>query len=200
MGFSTILDIIGALFIGGSLMLILFRVNDSVAENTYAYGGELTTQQNLKAVVQVLEDDFRKIGYCKDASKIPDPSKSIIKADSSSIKFLFDDKNDGTVDTMLYYLGPSSELNETANPRDRLLYRVVNNENTVGVNLGVTQFKLAYFNAMGDTIKTLPVPIPGQIASIQIDISVEDVSAYNQNYSTSFWKQIRLAARNLNNR
>ncbi len=203
MGFNVLLDIIGSVIIGGMLLLILFRLSDSATENAFNYTGELTSQQNLATVVQILEQDFRKIGYCANWEKIPDPSKSILEADSNKIKFISDllpeGSPDGNIDTVTYYLGPTSELASTPNPRDRLLYRVINSKSDGGVNLGVTEFKLIYFDALGDT---LPFPIinPGAVTSMEINIAVENTSGYDNKYSSVFWRQIRLAARNLKNR
>ncbi len=205
MGFSVMLDILGSTIIGGILMMNLFQINSSAVENNYTGNGELIAQQNLSTIVKVLEYDFRKIGYCADWKKIPIPTKAIISADSTSIKFLTDVESagggppDGIVDTMHYYLGPTSELLVTANPKDRLLYRVVNSETPVGVNLGVTQFNLTFFDVLGNPI-SFPIDVPGEIYTMQIDITVEDVEAYNEQYSTAFWRQIRLAAKNLRNR
>ena len=205
MGFSTIIDIVGSIIIGGTLMLILWRLNDAATENTYNYSGELSLQQNLATVAMVIEYDFRKIGYCADWNKIPDPTKSIVLADSNKIKFLTDvatpsdPEGDGIVDTLYYYLGPASELTATENPRDRMLYRVVNSETPNGSNMGVTQFKMVYFNALGDTIG-FPITVPGEIASMEINVTVENTAAYDQKYSSAFWRQIRLVARNLRNR
>jgi hypothetical protein len=200
MGFSTILDILGSTIIGGILMMNLFQINSTAIENNYTGTGELTAQQNLSTTVQVLEYDFRKIGYCADWKKIPIPTKAIISADSNSIKYLTDvDPSDGNVDTMHYYLGPASELLNTPNPRDRILYRVVNSEVPVGVNLGVTQFNLTFFDVFGNLIN-FPIAVPGEIYTMQIDITVEDVAAYDEKYSTAFWRQIRLVAKNLRNR
>ncbi len=199
MGFSTIIDIVGSILIGGALMIILWRLNDATTQNTYNYSGELSLQQNLATTAEIIEYDFRKIGYCSDWNKIPDPSKSIILADSNRIKFLTDVQSDGIVDTMYYYLGPTSELTQTENPRDRILYRVVNSETPKGANLGITQFKMVYFNALGDTI-SFPIAQPGEIASMEINVTVENTAAYDQKYSSAFWRQIRLVARNLKNR
>jgi hypothetical protein len=190
MGFSDMIDLAGSMLIGGLMMLLIFRMSDSAAENVYNNGGELILQRNLAATAEVLEADFRKIGYCSDWSKIPDPSKSILQADSTSIKFLTDVDSDGDVDTMQYFAGSPSDLVQTANPRDRLLYRVINNETPAGVNLGVTQFKLAYFNALGDTLN-LPISMPSEIYTMEINITVENTEAYDQKYSS---------ARNLRNR
>ena len=199
MGFSTILDILGSTIIGGILMLNLVQINSSAVENNYTGSGELTAQQNLATTVKVIEYDFRKIGYCADWQQIPIPTKAILSADSSSIKYLTDVDSDGDVDSMFYYLGPASELLNTPNPRDRILYRVVNNETPVGVNLGVTQFNLTFFDVLGNLID-FPIAVPGEIYTMQIDITVEDVAAYNEQYSSAFWRQIRLVAKNLRNR
>lgn len=199
MGFTTILDVIGSMIIGGFLMLILYRTNSAAVENTYNNGSDLTVQENLAAIVEVLENDFRKIGYCSDWTKIPDPTKAIIYADSTSIKFLTDINNTGNVDTLYYYLGPTSDLAGTPNPNDRCLYRIVDGVKTSSANLGITEFSLLYFGALGDTL-SLPITVPGEIASMQITIRVENSEAYNYQYVDAFWRQIRLAARNLRNR
>lgn len=214
MGFSTLIDILGSTIVGGMLLMILFRINDAAIENTFTYGSDLLVQQNLVSAVELLEHDFRKIGYCKDWSKIPDPSKAIIEADSTSIKFLTDvavtvalQQGDGIVDTLSYYLGPASELTATGNPRDRLLYRKVNGEAPLSANLGITRFRLDYFNALGDTIKTFPVAVPGEIYTLKIDLVIENThpltsstSPSDSIYTAAFWRQIRLAARNIRNR
>ena len=199
MGTNVILDIMGSMIIGGILLMTLFRLSDRATERTYSQSGDLTIQQNVATVVSILEYDFRKIGYCADWMKIPDPTKSIILADSNKIKFLTDVDKNQTVDTMFYYVGTPSELIYTANPRDRFLYRVVNSEKPVKVNLGVTYFNLVYFNSNKDIITT-PVAVPGEIRSIQISLAVEDIEAYNQKYSKVFWRQIRMSAKNLENR
>ncbi|NWF89144.1 MAG: hypothetical protein HXY50_06730 [Ignavibacteriaceae bacterium] len=199
MGTTVLLDIIGSVIIGGILLTTLFRMSDRATERTYNQSGDLIIQQNLATVVSTLEFDFRKMGYCADWTKLPDPTKTIIYADSNKIKFLTDVEKNGIVDTMLYYVGPTSELIYTANPRDRFLYRVVNNETHAKVNLGVTYFNLVYYDAEGDVIAT-PVAVPGEIHSMQISIAIENVDAYNQKYVETFWRQIRMTGRNLDNR
>lgn len=199
MGYSTLIDIIGSSVIGGMLLLILLKTNSAAVENTYLNGQDLVVQENLTTLVEILEHDFRKIGYCKDWTKLDDPQKIILSADSTSIKFLTDTDNDGNVDTLYYYLGPASELSQTPNPRDRLLYRVRNNETPKSVNLGVTEFKLMYFDSYEDTL-SFPITSTGSIASIQISVRVENTDAYNNKYVTGFWRQMRMAVLNLKNR
>jgi hypothetical protein len=199
MGFSTILDILASVIMGGLLLTTVLRLSDSSAEKTYNFSGELSLQQNLVVIAQILENDFRKMGYCKDWEKFPDPTKSIASVDTSSIKFYADIDNDGNMDSIMYYLGPVSELSSTPNPRDRFLYRVVNTETPVGVNLGVTEFNMKFFDALGVPL-TFPITQPSLISSYEINIRVESVYAYDERYSSAFWRQIRLVARNLRNR
>jgi len=199
MGFSTLIDIIGSMVIGGLLMLILFRLQDNAVKNTYNYGGEAIVQQNLVEAVQLLEHDFRKIGYCRDWSQIPDPSRAILQADSTMISFLTDIDDDGTVDSLRYYLGAKSELSETPNPNDRLLYRVENGGTPLSANLGITQFSLEFFDALSNKL-SFPIENTGQIYTMRIDLKVENTSAYGEEYTSAFWRQIRLVARNLRNR
>ncbi|MHB8931345.1 MAG: hypothetical protein ACYC5R_12185 [Melioribacteraceae bacterium] len=205
MGFSTLLDIMGSVLGGGILLLILLRMNATAIQNNYEYSGERIVQQNLVEVVNLIEYDFRKIGYCNDWTKTPDPSLAIIHADSNSISFLTDivtpnnPYGDGVVDTLKYYVGPTSELTNTPNPNDRILYRVINHNAPVGANLGVTQFKLTFLNSAGVKITNMPANPPFGIASIQIDVAVENPAAYDNNYSTdnrAIWRQVRLASRN----
>lgn len=199
MGFSTLIDILGSVVIGGMLLMILLRLNDSAVQNSFQYNGEMIVQRNLVEVVQLIEHDFRKIGYCKDWNNFPDPTKAILVADSTRITFLSDVDSDKDMDTLTYILGPESELLDTPNPHDKMLYRQINNEPLMGSNLGVTQFRITYYDPFGTEI-TLPILIPSEIYTMQIDLIVEDVAAYNQEYNRVFWRQIRLAARNLANR
>ena len=87
MGFTTLLDILGSIVIGGVMMTIAYRLSDTITERTYNHSGELTIQQNLATSAQIIEYDFRKIGYCKNWNLIPDPTKALLYADTSEIKF-----------------------------------------------------------------------------------------------------------------
>lgn len=209
MGFSTLLDILGSTIVGGLLLMILFRMNDAAVENNYNLNGEKIVQQNLVDVVKLVEYDFRKIGYCANYENIPIPTKAVLQADSNSITFLTDivtspgTFGDGVVDTVKYFLSDTTALSMTPNPHDKILYRRVNSEPLRGSNMGVTQFKLTYFDSFGDTLKNLPAVPPLGIITIQIDIAIENPYAFDENYSYEkrvIWRQIRLAARNFTTR
>lgn len=215
MGSQTILDLIASTMVFGSLLLIALRINMSTTENIQMFRADLLVQQNLVEITRLLEYDFKKIGYCKDPSKIPDPSQAIRYADSVKISFLTDfptsadPQGDGIVDSLTYYVGPVAEASATPNPDDRLLYRVENDDTPIGVNLGVTEFDLRYFDALKNSIPS-PVAYPGLIQYMQITIQVENVVAadsllantasFDRSYQSAYWRQVRLVAKNLRNR
>jgi len=208
MGSSSIMDIISSAVVAGILFLIAANFNNQIVETAAVYGSNLSLQQNIVGLVGIVEHDFRRIGYCADYREIPEPNLSIRKADSTSIRFWIDVDNDGVLDSIHYYLGPPEELTSTPNPRDRKLYRVVNGQYPVGWDLGVTGFRFKYFNSEGDTL-SLPVGDPREVYSMEISIAIESSNPINQSYTAStdtladfrvFWRQLRLAARNLRNR
>ncbi len=87
MGAAALMDIVGSMIIGGILLLTLFKMNDNATQNTYNFSGELTLQENLVATSEVLEYDFRKIGYCENPSALPHPeTDAILYADTSRYK------------------------------------------------------------------------------------------------------------------
>jgi len=193
------IDILGSMVIGSLLLFNLLSVYHSTSDSSFVYNNDYIIQKNLKEVCELLEYDFRKIAYCADATKIPNPAKAILTADSNRIIFLTDIQSDGILDTMKYYLGSTSELSGTPNPRDRKLHRVVNGKQPKGSNMGVTAFRLSYYNVQGDYLP-FPIGVTGEIYTIQISVSVEDGAAVDERYVTAYWQQLRLAARNLRNR
>jgi hypothetical protein len=200
MGYATIIDIAGSILIGGMMLGIMLKLNNSASWNVYSNSGELNCQTNLTSMSLMLENDFRKIDYCEDYTNIQDPINAIVAADSTSIKFIVDLNRVGGMDTVNYYLGPASELNSTANPRDKILYRIVNNAAKMGSDAGITRFYMVYFNAMGDTIHT-PVSATdlGLINDIELNMNIENISI-DSSLANSYWRQARLTVPNIKNR
>jgi len=203
---TTFLDIIGSVVIGGIFITILLNLNDSAVENAYVYGNELTLQENLVSIATLLEYDFRKMGQCADPNNQPDVP--ILAASDTAITFVGDLPDalnpfgDGVPDTIAYYLGPAGEM--SANPRIRILYRTVNNGAPVGSNMGVTQFRLQYFDGTG-TVLPPPVASPAQIYTVQIDLKVENVYGVRTftgngapdsttDASSAIWREMRFTA------
>jgi hypothetical protein len=212
MGLQTVIDLIGSSVIFGWLFLITITAGVSNKEDFQSNQGELLCQQNLVELTKLLEYDFRKIGYCKEPDRLPNPALAILLADSTRIKFLTDLDLDGTgpdglVDSLYYYLGPPGGMMN--NPNTCILYRVVNNLPAAGSNMGVTSFKLTYFDQFNNIIGT-PVAQANlqNIYSIQISMSVQNVVAsalaetapINSQFQSAFYQQRRLSTVNYMNR
>jgi type II secretory pathway component PulJ len=200
MGYATILDIAGSILIGAMLLGIILKLNNTASWSIYSNAGELNCQTNLTSMSMMLENDFRKIDYCSDNTNIQDPANAILAADTTSIKFISDLNKDGKMDTVYYYLGPATELNSTANPRDKILYRIVNNAAKLGSDAGITRFYIVYYDVNGDTVHT-PVSSTylSLINDIELNMNIENTSV-DSSQLNSYWRQARLTVPNIKHR
>lgn len=205
MGTSSLLDIIGSFIFAGVLLLMGLDLNASANEVKAVYSGNYNLQANLTTVVELIESDFRKIGYCRTWQKIADPTMSLRIADSNRIRFLCDYDNNGSLDSVTYWLGPPSELASTPNPSDCYLYRQINTGTAARMNFGLTRFSFTYRDAEDSTIN-FPVPDPRLVYYMTLTISVSSPAPYEEQYLNDpskyqvIWKQMRLVTKNLKNR
>ncbi len=145
---NTLLDIFGSIFIAAMLMLMIVKLSIFASHSNYYSDNELRLQQNAKTLAEVINSDFRKIGYDYD-------STAIITAQPKRIKFYADMDapgtiGNGTMDVVEYYLGDSTEVLSTPNLRDKVLYRVINNVDTLGgPTLGLVDLRFSYLNSQG---------------------------------------------------
>lgn len=209
MGSSTLLDIVGATIIGGFMLILINSLSGRASENSTLYRGDLIAQQNLISLVELLEHDFGRIGYCENVDSMRSPEKMITAADSTSISFwtdlaqsTTDFRGDGIPDKIIYELG--ADINDTPNPDDKLLYRYKEGTTKGASNLGITKFSISYFDNMNNQL-THPINTE-LIAYMQIDLRVEDSYGYdtendekshNEKFPTVFWRQIRMATKNM---
>jgi hypothetical protein len=87
-------------------------------------------------------------------------------------------------------------LSGTPNPRDRMLYRKVNNDIPYIVSNNVTEFKLEYLDALYTVLST-PLASPGLATYIKISFRVEDPFAYDEKYTEAFWRRLTVTSKNL---
>jgi hypothetical protein len=160
---AVMIDIMGSMIIGGILLIIVLNANNIAMENNSIFSGDLLVQQLLISVTQILESEFRNMGYRVDGDSL-----IIQVADSTSIAFLVGDPYSSNIDTIKYYiLEPESlAVNDeyvanTQNRYDRFLYRKKNNETAYGIGV-VTHFRLHYFALLSEAdsiLRELTFPI-----------------------------------------
>lgn len=197
---SVMLDLIGSTMIAGLVLLMGLSLNSNITNSNQSYNSDVIVQESLVSLVESLEYDLRKMGY-----NIEDPTTVIIHADTTHIRFLSDLDDNDITDTVDWYLG--KYITSSPNPKDRILYRKIATPGVgsliVGSAPGVTRFGLRYLDQDG-----VQTNIMGQIWIIETTLQVESPwkvqntavlnQAYeNWGYSAAFWRQTRLAGRNL---
>ncbi|MDP4115140.1 MAG: hypothetical protein Q8903_03350 [Bacteroidota bacterium] len=188
MGFQVALDLAGSFIIGGMLLVQIMNIHGNAQTAANLYSQTSIVQRNLTTVVNILEYDFRKMGY-----GVSDPTKCIIRADSNRISYLSDINRNGNLDTITYYIGPASELSGTPNPNDKYLYRSVDGDTPHPSNLGVTDLHFRYYDQDMNVTSVLVA-----IKIVEISIAVQSIFPIDGQYPSAYWKQTRITSRNLN--
>jgi hypothetical protein len=214
---SAMLDIIGSMIIGGIILLIVLNANQVATEHAAVYSGDILVQEMLISITQVLEGEFRNMGF-----KVHDEALVIQTADSNHIRFLVGDPNGAGIDTIGYFvIVPESVavadeyVKDTQNELDRFLYRRVNSGTPSAVGI-VTTFNLSYYALISEDdhrLQKLSFPISEdnqrRIAAVEIELEVQNPYALfkrkddptfderNALYSSSMWRQTRLTSQNL---
>lgn len=181
---QVIYDIIGSIIIGGIILLMLVSFNSSVMEGSAIQTFNSIVQSNMTSVTDLIEYDFRKMGY--RVGSIID--SGIVYADSSRILMKGDVDNNGTVESIAYYLDVAAKSGHV-NPRSRILYRQVNGGAAQTINLGITRFRMAYYNRADSLIAENPVKLPSRIRSIRLAINMESTSPYDTTYAGTTWER-----------
>jgi hypothetical protein len=144
---NILLDIFGSIFIAGLLLLMILKLNLFASNANYYSDNELKLQQNAKTLAEIINYDLRKVGYQHNGT-------AIIAAEPTRVKFYADMEapgttGHGTVDVVEYYLSDSTEASSTPNLRDKILYRIVNNDTIGGPSLGLVDLKFSYLDSTG---------------------------------------------------
>ncbi|MCW8817587.1 MAG: hypothetical protein OQK52_06930 [Ignavibacteriaceae bacterium] len=170
---STIIDIMGSTFIAGLLLLLILKLNLFMSNASYASDNELKMQQNAKTYAEILNYDFRKIGYKHDGV-------SIITAKNDQFKFVGDlqrpgESGYGIIDTVEYFIRDSSYSLGTLNQNDIILVRVVNSKDSIsGSSLGLVKLNFSYLDSL-----SIPTNILSKIKYIKTELWVEPTEPVN---------------------
>lgn len=179
------IEMAGSFLIGGMLLLSILALNTEIMETATMNSLGTNAQENVTVIVSILDYDFRKMGY-----KVASGTTIIRNMTSTTIEFLGDVDDDGIVDTVGFYLGPTSEPSYTDNPNDRYLYRDVNGTAS-DVALGMTTWNLSYYAANGTV-----TAVPANVRSIRIAFTVQTMIPFDTTYGEARWEG-RFAPKNL---
>lgn len=147
---NSFLDLTIAFVILGSLLTLTMSVDSNVHEHVIKTTQDLNVQESAHTMTDIIEYDFRKIGH-----GLINPFAAITVADSSHIIFSYDRNPSSVYDSArVEYLMTTAR--STTNPNDKILVRRVNSSDNSGAALGVTRFRLRYYNQYG---ALLPTPV-----------------------------------------
>ena len=177
---DTIIDLLSAFVIAGFVMLGITNLNIYSSQIRFKSNSNLKLSLDAKTLSDIIENDFRKIGFGYSGI-------SIITALSNEIKFIADVDSNGVIDTLSYFLSDSTEVLNTENPNDKILYRVINSDTSKGPSLGITDIKFSYKAIDGTTTTVL-----GNIKYITAEIWVESPVVVNEEqqskYLFTYWE------------
>jgi hypothetical protein len=157
-------------------------------QNVVGQNGADTTS----GIARMIEYEFSRIG---SGASCPSPVIEVATADS--IAFNGNVDRDTANERVTYKVqNYTGSLTAGMNPNLKLLYRRENAVLTPGGALGITLFKLSYYDAMG---RPISFPIGGAtlntIRSVKVQLRVE--SAYKVNpkdpgetYAATYWEKI----------
>jgi hypothetical protein len=170
---NTLLDIFTSVIIGGLILLLIMKMNLFMSHASYTSDNELRIQQNAKTLAEIVNHDFRKIGYRYDGT-------AILIAEQERFKFIGDleppgETGHGVVDTVEYFVLDSTFAPGTTNPRDIILVRVLNEQDSMlGPSLGLVKLQFSYL----DSVNT-PTSDLSKIRYIKTEMWVEPIEPVN---------------------
>jgi hypothetical protein len=193
---STMIDFIGASIVFGILLLTVGRVQVNLNNAQYQASYSSATQQYAVTLARQLEYDFAKIGYHAGATKL-------FFAYTNRIGYRTDIKNDNNLVVVVYFADSTIKNTDTANPNDFDIYRR-EGASLMRQQFGLTQFRMAYFDSLNQSITTPITTVPelARIRSIQITFRVESkepvIDGTDSIYSAVNWTKL-IYPRNLSN-
>ena len=193
---STLLDIISSTFIAGVLLLLVIKLNLFVSNASFASDNELKMQLNAKTFAEILNNDFRKIGYKHNGV-------SILTAENERFKFVGDlqrpgEPGYGSIDTVEYSIRDSSYSLGTTNQNDIILVRVLNSHDSItGASLGLVKLNFTYLDSLSSPTADLSL-----IKYIKTELWIEPTEPINnfitgQNDSVFTYWEFTIYPRNI---
>jgi hypothetical protein len=173
----AIIDIMASFIIGGIILIMSTKMSVVMSDNGQQANVSLAAQENCVTLSKMLESDLSKTGHKKFGNPM-------VITDSTRIKFYADIDDNGTLDSVTYYSGPLTSSFISLNPRHLLMYRTWNTKTTT-MNLGVTKFKVLYYDSSGATTTQ-----PSMVRAFRVKMDVESVIPMSDTtYAVVHWEQ-----------
>ena len=167
-----------------------------MVENESIYSHDKNLQLDLVIAATILERDFNLLGYVNNVNLVG-LNQNIFSGTETSIRFRSDIDNNGTIDTISYFISDTSALSHTPNPRDMILYRRTNNDVPFILANNITRFRLTYLNTALAEVAP-PIVLTTAVNYIRIEIRVEDPYAFDNQYSEAIWRRITVSTNVVN--
>lgn len=186
---NTLLDIFGSVVIAGMLFMLIIKLNLFSSQTSYTSDNELKLIQNVKTLAEIIDYDFRKVGYRHDK----DIGPSIKTAKSTEFEFYADIDSVGNVkDSVRYWVDPSTEKGFI------VLKRTINGINEMsGASLGLDSIKFTYLDAIQDSIPYGSLLTNSERAKIKYirtemwvesNYAVKDAFSNDSTFSKTYWE------------
>lgn len=176
---SILLDVFGSVVIAGMLFMLIVKLNLFSSQTSYSSDSELKLIQNTKTLAEIIDYDFRKVGYRISGNAIE-------TAEFKKFKFNADIDRDGSPNIVEYTVSTTEKVKGTENPNDVILYRIVDGDSMGGPSLGLVDIKFSYLDSVHTILAT---PVVGndlkRIRYIKTEMWVEGSDAIPNAYSTS---------------
>lgn len=160
--------------IGGMLLLSLLVLNNRISMNSAQTTLTEMTRQATTTISEMVNHDLRRLGMGTGANRF---------SHASERRLVFFGAQDDNLPAQVEWMFDESLIPANSqNPRERVLFRIVDND-TTRIELGVIDFRFRYFNSAGDSTGTLD-----DIRRIRVEMMVESRVPIGNEFSRSFWE------------
>ncbi len=175
---NSMIDYIGSMITGGAVFAAMLTYFFNVSATAVSQVFSVSTQEDMTSITEILECDLRKAGF-----GVTD-SVAFTIADSNHIAIRADFDNNGTIDTVQYWVG-TTQMPESSNPLARILYRQSNGKTVRLTPNAITRFKVWYYNASGAMTTDVR-----QIRTTRIAMNMECKISYDNQTAGEYWERV----------
>ncbi|MEW5800057.1 MAG: hypothetical protein AB1728_13745, partial [Bacteroidota bacterium] len=146
---GVIFDILGSFVVRAAIVAVMLNLMISLNEALYRKNDRMYLTEVLEAPSQVIANDLRLAGY--------NASKTFARAYTTDMMFYADTGNDGSVESIRFYLSGTT------------LYRRINSGTPFELARSVTYFNVTYYNIYGNQVSGSSV---SGVKSIYIQLTI----------------------------